>query len=278
MTSAVQERHSSHAGAHSSHAGAHFSVLSVKDTSITDKQSTYINENEKIEPPADWLRIGGLVGDGLLFSERFVIRCYEVGTNCRASIETIANLLQEVACNHARSVGFSTDGFATTPSMRKRRLIWVTTRMHIELDEYPAWGDMVEIDTWFQGEGRVGTRRDWVIRKVISGDIIGRATSTWVMMNQDTRRLSRITDDIRAEYMAYSPQPPRWAFPSEHNDSTKKIPKLEENVQYIKTGLMPRRGDLDMNQHVNNVTYIGWMLEVCTHKIPTSMLEFSSSH
>lgn len=27
-------------------------------------------------------------------------------------------------------------------------------------------------------------------------------------------------------------------------------------------GLKPRRADLDMNQHVNNVTYIGWVLEV----------------
>lgn len=27
--------------------------------------------------------------------------------------------------------------------------------------------------------------------------------------------------------------------------------------------LQPRRADLDMNQHVNNVTYIGWVLEVC---------------
>lgn len=26
--------------------------------------------------------------------------------------------------------------------------------------------------------------------------------------------------------------------------------------------LQPRRADLDMNQHVNNVTYIGWLLEV----------------
>ncbi|KAJ7567750.1 hypothetical protein O6H91_01G005200 [Diphasiastrum complanatum] len=249
MSSAVQERHASHNG-------ALLSVLPVKE-----KRSTYLKGNEKGGSQADWLQIGGLVGDGMLYSERFVIRCYEVGTNSRASIETIANLLQEVACNHARSVGFSTDGFATTPSMRKQRLIWVTTRMHIELDEYPAWGDTVEIDTWFQDEGRVGTRRDWVIRKVISGEVIGRATSTWVMMNQDTRRLSRITDDVRAEYMPFSTQPPRWAFPSEHNDSTKKILKLEENAQYIKTGLMPRRGDLDMNQHVNNVTYIGWMLE-----------------
>ena len=47
--------------------------------------------------------------------------------------------LQEVGCNHAQSVGFSTDGFATTTTMRKLHLIWVTARMHIEIYKYPAW-------------------------------------------------------------------------------------------------------------------------------------------
>lgn len=49
------------------------------------------------------------------------------------------SLLQEVACNHAQSVGFSTDGFATTPLMRERGFIWVTTRMKIKVDKYPVW-------------------------------------------------------------------------------------------------------------------------------------------
>lgn len=31
--------------------------------------------------------------------------------------------------------------------------------------------------------------------------------------------------------------------------------------------MQPRRNDLDMNQHVNNVTYIGWMLEVHNSQI-----------
>lgn len=48
-------------------------------------------------------------------------------------------LLQEVGCNHAQIVGFSTDGFATTTTMRKYHLIWVTARMHIEVYKYPAW-------------------------------------------------------------------------------------------------------------------------------------------
>ncbi|KAG2286222.1 hypothetical protein Bca52824_045826 [Brassica carinata] len=61
------------------------------------------------------------------------------------------------------------------------------------------------------------------------------------MMNQDTRRL---------------------AFPEEENNrSLKKIPILEDPEKYSIIGLKPRRADLDMNHHINNVTYIGWLLE-----------------
>ncbi|PSS14097.1 Oleoyl-acyl carrier protein thioesteraseprecursor [Actinidia chinensis var. chinensis] len=225
-------------------------------------------------------RLGSLTEDGLSFKEKFIVRCYEVGINKTATVETIANLLQEVGCNHAQSVGFSTDGFATTPSMRKLRLIWVTARMHIEIYKYPAWSDVVEIETWCQSEGRIWTRRDWIIKDCATGEVIGRATSKWVMMNQDTRRLEKVRDDVREEYMIYFPKEPRLAFPEENNDSSKKISKLEDPAQFSRLGLVPRRADLDMNQHVNNVTYIGWVLEslpqkiIDTHELQTITLDY----
>ncbi|CAL9108116.1 unnamed protein product [Musa textilis] len=229
---------------------------------------------------AERLRLGSLVPDGLSYKESFVVRCYEVGINKTATVETIANLLQEVGCNHAQSVGFSTDGFATTPTMRKLRLIWVTSRMHIEIYKYPAWGDVVEIETWCQGEGRIGTRRDWILKDLATGEVIGRATSKWVMMNQDTRKLQRVSDEVREEYLVYCPRTPRLSFPEENNGSLKKIPKLADPAQYSRLGLVPRRADLDMNQHVNNVTYIGWVLEsmpqkiIDTHELQTITLDY----
>ncbi|MBA0680733.1 hypothetical protein Goari_012418 [Gossypium aridum] len=229
---------------------------------------------------ADRLRLGGLTEDGLSYKEKFIIRCYEVGINKTATIETIANLLQEVGGNHAQSVGFSRDGFATSPTMRKLHLIWVTARMHIEVYKYPAWSDVIEIETWCQNEGRIGTRRDWILKDVATGEVIGRATSKWVMMNEDTRRLQKVSDDVKEEYLVFCPREPRLAFPEENNKSLKKISKLEDPVQYSRLGLMPRRADLDMNQHVNNVTYIGWVLEsmpeeiIDTHELQTITLDY----
>ncbi|TYI68025.1 hypothetical protein E1A91_D08G060100v1 [Gossypium mustelinum] len=229
---------------------------------------------------ADLLRLGSLAEDGLSYNEKYIVRCYEVGINKTATIETLANLLQEIGSNHAQSLGFSTDGFATTPTMRKMHLIWVTARMHIEIYKYPAWSDVVEIETWCQSEGRIGTRRDWILKDATTGELIGRATGKWVMMNQDTRRLQKVSDDVREEHLIFCPREPRLAFPEKNNKSLKKIIKLEDPAQYSRLGLTPRRADLDMNHHVNYVTYIGWVLEsmpqeiIDTHELQSITLDY----
>ncbi|XP_058206687.1 oleoyl-acyl carrier protein thioesterase, chloroplastic-like isoform X2 [Rhododendron vialii] len=226
------------------------------------------------------LRQGSLTEDGLSYKEKFIVRCYEVGTNKTATVETIANLLQEVACNHPQSLGFSTDGFGTTTTMRKLHLIWATARMHIEIYKYPAWSDVVEVESWFESKGEIGIRRDWILKDYATQEVLGRATSKFVMMNQHTRRLEKVSDDVRKEYLGFCPRKPRLAFPEEKNGSLKKIAKLEDAAQYSRQGLVPRRADLDMNQHVNNVAYIGWFLEsmpqeiIDNHELETITLDY----
>ncbi|XP_033144215.1 oleoyl-acyl carrier protein thioesterase 1, chloroplastic isoform X1 [Brassica rapa] len=248
---------------------------------VSADQESVIRAEQGLDTLAGRLRLGSLTEDGLSYKEKFIVRSHEVQSNKTATVQTIANLLQEVGCNQFQSVGFSTDGFATTPTMRKLNLIWVTSRMHIEIYKYPAWGDVVEIETWCQSEGRIGTRRDWILKDLANGEVTGRATSKWVMMNQDTRRLQKVSDDIRDEHLIFGPKEPRLAFPEEENNrSLKKIPKLEDPAQYSIIGLKPRRADLDMNHHVNNVTYIGWLLEsipqeiVDTHELQVITLDY----
>ena len=36
--------------------------------------------------------------------------------------------------------------------------------------------DVVEIETWCQAEGKIGTRRDFIIKDYANGEVIGRAT------------------------------------------------------------------------------------------------------
>ncbi|GMJ09193.1 hypothetical protein HRI_004588500 [Hibiscus trionum] len=95
------------------------------------------------------------------------------------------------------------------------------------------------------------------IRFISKANRIWYDCSKWVMMNHDTRRLQKVSDEVREELLVHFPQEPRLAFPEKNNRCLKKILKLEDPAQYSRLALTPRRADLDMNHHVNYVTYIG---------------------
>ncbi|XP_022749746.1 palmitoyl-acyl carrier protein thioesterase, chloroplastic isoform X1 [Durio zibethinus] len=201
--------------------------------------------------------IGRIVQDGLVFRQNFSIRSYEIGADRTASIETLMNHLQETAINHCRSAGLLGDGFGATPEMCKKNLIWVVTRMQVVVDRYPTWGDVVQVDTWVSASGKNGMRRDWLVSNSKTGEILTRASSVWVMMNKLTRRLSKIPEQVRGEIEPYFMN----SDPAVAEDS-RKLVKLDDSMaEYVCKGLTPKWSDLDVNQHVNNVKYIGWILE-----------------
>ncbi|KAK1326812.1 hypothetical protein QJS10_CPA01g01396 [Acorus calamus] len=218
----------------------------------------------------DPFRQGFITQGGVAYTQIVVVRSYEVGADKTATLESILNLLQETALNHVWMSGLLGDGFGATHGMMRNSLIWVVTRMQVQVESYPIWGEIVEIDTWVGASGKNGMRRDWLIRSHLTGHVFARATrienqnSTWVMMNQHTRRLSKIPEDVRAEISPWFIS--RMAI---KEDVPEKIIKLDDNAKYVNSNLKPKRSDLDMNHHVNNVKYVRWMLE----SIPEQFLE-----
>ncbi|XP_055826887.1 palmitoyl-acyl carrier protein thioesterase, chloroplastic-like [Solanum dulcamara] len=211
--------------------------------------------------------LGNFVDERFVYRQSFVIRSYEIGPDKTATMETIMNLLQETALNHVANSGVGSNGFGATREMSLRKLIWVVTRIQIQVEQYSSWGDVVEIDTWVDAAGKNGMRRDWIIRDSNTRNIITKATSTWVIMNRETRRLSKIPEQVKAEVRPFYIN--KFAIPTAQIDS-EKIEKLnDETAQIITSGLAPRWSDMDANQHVNNVKYIGWILE----SVPINVLE-----
>ncbi|KAI9177271.1 hypothetical protein LWI28_013096 [Acer negundo] len=226
-----------------------------------------LKENFPVDSPLHACLHGRFVQDRFVYRQIFVIRSYEIGPDKTATMETLMNLLQETALNHVTSSGLAGNGFGATREMSLRKLIWVVTRIHVQVQRYSCWGDVVEIDTWVDAAGKNGMRRDWIIRDYHTQEIITRATSTWVIMNRETRRLSKIPQQVRQEVLPFYLN--RFAIAKE-NDDIQKIDKLtDETAERIRSGLAPRWNDMDANQHVNNVKYIGWILE----SVPIHVLE-----
>ncbi|KAJ8772393.1 hypothetical protein K2173_027570 [Erythroxylum novogranatense] len=210
-------------------------------------------DSDVVDEPSQAYLLGRFVEDRLVYRQTFIIRSYEIGPDKTATMETLMNLLQETALNHVTSSGLAGDGFGATREMSLRKLIWVVTRIHIQVQSYSSWEN--------------GMRRDWIIRDYKTQHMITRATSTWVIMNRETRKLSKIPEEVREELLPFYLN--RVAIPIEKND-VEKINKLTDGTaERIRSGLAPRWSDMDANQHVNNVKYIGWILE----SVPMNVLE-----
>ncbi|KAH7424477.1 hypothetical protein KP509_11G010500 [Ceratopteris richardii] len=254
-------------------AGAILAAVADKETTLRAQNLSSKKETENIDlgkgpdiqvgkeavhqVPIDSIRRGRLVENGFVYRQTFVVRSYEVGFDRTASIGTLANLFQETALNHVGMSDIVGDGMGTTHAMMSHRLIWVVTKMHIRIVDFPVWGDVVEIDSWVSESGKNGMRRDFLVRDYVTGQVRARATSHWAMMNQDSRKLSKMPDDVRAEITPYFLDRSVMS-----DESCLKIKKLDDRAPHVKSGLVPRLHDMDMNQHVNHVKYISWVLEV----------------
>ncbi|KAK9278556.1 hypothetical protein L1049_028128 [Liquidambar formosana] len=225
------------------------------------------SELVKEDAPVHASLLGRFVEDRIVYRQTFIIRSYEIGPDKTATMETLMNLLQETALNHVTSSGLAGNGFGATREMSIRKLIWVVTRVHIQVEKYSSWGDVVEIDTWVNAAGKNGMRRDWIIRDYNTQKIITRATSTWVIMNRETRRLSKIPEQVKQEVVPFYLD--RDSIAAEDIDNEKINKLTDETAERIRSGLAPRWSDMDANQHVNNVKYIGWILE----SVPIDVLE-----
>jgi hypothetical protein len=107
------------------------------------KEANYDALERSVRPesiPLHELRQGGFAEENaLLYRQLFVIRSYEVGADKSTSIKEIFSLFQEMALNHVHLLGIAGDGFGATRAMNRLGLIWVVTKMQVDVDRYPAW-------------------------------------------------------------------------------------------------------------------------------------------
>jgi medium-chain acyl-[acyl-carrier-protein] hydrolase len=180
----------------------------------------------------------------LTIRETFAVRSFEVDAFNELAIPALWGYLQEAAGISAERLGFGV----------KRCLdagfTWVLARQRLEISRAARFGGSVEIETWPNGTERLAAFREFVVRS--GGEEIARATSTWFLLDLATRRP---VDPAAALDAAF----PRDRGPSAVTLPGAKIPGLE--APEVERPFAVRFADIDLNWHVNNVSYVQWLLE-----------------
>ncbi len=197
------------------------------------------------------------------WEDEYSIPFGEVDTKNEVFLPTLWSLMQETAWHHADHlrVGYS--------DLVEHQYFWVLSRLSIQMEEYPRWGDRIKIKTWLTGMGRLFALRHFSIANS-KGDILGTAKSAWLVLDLKSRKPQRIEPIFRHI---------RHLF--DHLPSAGEPEKLSGPVQSkMEKSFTVRYSDVDMHHHVNNIKYIEWILDSFpfemnqTHHIHTCEINF----
>jgi medium-chain acyl-[acyl-carrier-protein] hydrolase len=178
-----------------------------------------------------------------IWIDEYAIHSYEIDITGSATLPILCKFMQESAYHHAENLGF---GFS---HLMEKNLFWVLANQKIQMESYPRWGEKISIHTYPSGKGRLSYYRDFKIFDKKS-KLIGKATTTWYAIDLQRRRPRRLED-----YFEFSPVEGEFVF--------QERPDRLKFIEYKKTYKTFQAGyyDLDINDHVNNVRYIEWILE-----------------
>ena len=178
-----------------------------------------------------------------IWKECYKLRTFDVDLTNHVKISSIFNFMQESAANSADSLGFGYD------QLIDEQLFWVLSRAKIEFNTLPSLGDEIRIETWPRGLDKIFALRDFLIYDG-NNTLVGKATTSWLMIDGKTKRPVR--NDILAQRL------PNIDATNAIDEPCGKIEHVAnpEFINEVKVGYT----DIDINQHLNNVRYIEYIL------------------
>jgi acyl-ACP thioesterase len=173
------------------------------------------------------------------FTREFEVGSYQVHPDGRISLTSLADLLQEIAWRHADSADFGRN-------LQETQQMWVLSRLEIRVTEFPKWGDRIRLFTGGRGADKLFAFREFMIWDQ-NERVIARAMSSWLLLNSETKRIQR-PEQVLPPALFDPNSKPTW--------QPEKITVVGETIAAEE--IRVRHSDLDLNNHVNNTSYIRW--------------------
>jgi medium-chain acyl-[acyl-carrier-protein] hydrolase len=177
------------------------------------------------------------------YEKQFEVFSFQIDPQGRIRLSSLADLMQEVAWKHADSRDFG-------KALFEKGFVWVLSRFDIKIHQMPSWGDQINIKTAGRGIDKLFALREFSVTDS-AGNEIAEAMSSWLLIDIRTKRPQRPGNIL----------PPELFVSIDDSGLMPDKISIPQNPELIDT-IRVRPFDLDMNNHVNNVSYIRWVEDV----------------
>jgi medium-chain acyl-[acyl-carrier-protein] hydrolase len=145
--------------------------------------------------------------------------------------------MQDIAWEHANILGFGYN------HLKEKNQFWVLSRILVKIYRLPVWAEDFTLETWSRGtDGFFGYRDFNFVDK--EGQIIIQATSSWLVLDLNTKRIVRLSDFNN--FPTYQE--------SVFGENAGKIESPASSEIQVFTPVL--FNEIDINQHFNTGRYI----------------------
>ena len=182
-----------------------------------------------------------------IYKTSYKVRIADADPRAKLKMPALLQMLQEAATEHAHELGVD------YTRLKPQNLGWVISKLIVEIEKIPSWGERVYITTWPSARERIATYREFSAKSA-GGEPLFTARSQWLLIDTSTRRLARL------ERLGEWPMFPENANGGDFEEPFGKIDQSSpENI--LESRFAARNDDIDLNGHVNNAVFLIWAME-----------------
>ncbi len=164
----------------------------------------------------------------------------DVAVNNKVTNTALLSYLEDAGGVHSNLVGF---GLKDIPTVKRS---WVLLGWKLKILKRPIYGEKIMIKTWSRGINKLYAYRDFEILDEMR-NVIGIATSKWVLLDVEKLKITKITQDVQDAYTIEN------AKVFEEPD----LEKLSEPDTFSKSTFFTiNRSLIDVNNHLHNIYFM----------------------
>ena len=179
-----------------------------------------------------------------IFTKKYTVRSYETDFTRHASFQAISGYMQDTALHHVQFLDMGIH------ELQQQNITWLLSRIKTKIFRSPAWNEELTVQTWSPEIDRLYAHREFNILDK-QNEVIVQASSLYILL--DIKSLRPIsTKHVLGNFNQF--------FAKRHFPEIVNRMKISDNHDFIKSYEVSIE-DIDLNDHVNNLKYIRWVLD-----------------